>query len=301
KYGEWIEFTAADKGWDDEVILHEYAHAIHNAVYNGSIYFGGEEHPNHEIDSVTNKFFAFCEGWAEFMSAIVPDDTPDRVWSNRGIYKNIEYNNWWMGPECNNIDGSKVEGAVASALYDMQDDNYDEDDEYDFFHECSANLYDLFPDIFRVFDEYSSYSIKGYAENWKKDDFYGHDSASVLYLKNSMIALLRNQGIVVPFHADIDFISNPPSFTLSQNYPNPFNSQTVINYLIPSEGMVNLVIYNILGQKVKTCVNQNMIPGYYKYVWDARDDNGNEIASGVYIYRLSFNDKQVSKLMLLLK
>lgn len=69
----------------------------------------------------------------------------------------------------------------------------------------------------------------------------------------------------------------------------------------PPEGVVNLTIYNILGQKVKTCVNEKKNPGYYTYFWNGKNDKGMEVASGVYIYRISYDNKQVSKLMLLLK
>jgi len=69
----------------------------------------------------------------------------------------------------------------------------------------------------------------------------------------------------------------------------------------PPEAVVNVTIYNILGQKVKTCVNEKKNPGYYTHFWDGKNDRGNEVASGVYIYRMSFEDKKVSKLMVLLK
>jgi flagellar hook assembly protein FlgD len=69
----------------------------------------------------------------------------------------------------------------------------------------------------------------------------------------------------------------------------------------PPEAVVNVTIYNILGQKVKTCVNQNMTAGYYDYIWDGKDDNGTDVSSGVYIYRLGYDNNQVSKLMLFLK
>jgi hypothetical protein len=294
---EKIYFTNTLKGWQDEAVLHEYAHAVHVDAHEYDVNTGGV-FSGHELDWVTNSKFAFWEGWAEFMSSIIPYDNTIRLEHNGG---NIETNEWWKGPDTSNTDGSLVEGAVASALYDLQDDNYDVDDEYNYFHGWSADLYDLFPDIFAVFEQYNPGTITDFADAWKSYGFYYHDQDSVLFLKNAMVAIFRNHKIWVPFHADDYFVTNPQSFSLSQNYPNPFNSQTVINYDIPSEGMVNLTIYNILGQKVKTCVNQNMIPGYYNYVWDGKNDNGTEVASSVYIYRLSYDNKQISKLMLLLK
>ncbi|MGB2696772.1 MAG: T9SS type A sorting domain-containing protein [Candidatus Zixiibacteriota bacterium] len=297
---EKIYFTNALEGWQDEAVLHEYAHAIHMYAHEDCVETGGVFH-GHEPDWVTNSKFAFWEGWAEFMSCIVPYDDPTRVYSMRYGYSNIEDNDWWRGVDTNNTNGSVVEGAVASALYDLQDDHYDSLDEYNNFHGWSASLYDLFPDIFAVFQQYNPGTIIEFADDWKKYNFYSHDPDSVLFLKNAMVAIFRNHKIWVPFHADDYFVTGPQSFSLSQNYPNPFNSQTVINYDIPSEGMVSLTIYNILGQKVKTCVKEKKMPGYYTYLWNAKNDKENSVASGVYIYRLDYNNKQVSKVMLLLK
>ena len=75
----------------------------------------------------------------------------------------------------------------------------------------------------------------------------------------------------------------PYSFYLNQNYPNPFNSGTTIEYGLPSDEKVKLFVYNTLGQKVLTLVNQNQKAGRYKLNFDA---SGKSIASGLYIYYL---------------
>lgn len=75
-------------------------------------------------------------------------------------------------------------------------------------------------------------------------------------------------------------------FELSQNYPNPFNPTTVINYKVP-RGKVKLDIYNILGQKVRTLVDKSAVtPGKYKVKWNGRNDYGEIVSSGIYIYKL---------------
>ena len=76
-------------------------------------------------------------------------------------------------------------------------------------------------------------------------------------------------------------ISNPTEFSLSQNYPNPFNPSTVIKYSLDRQGLVNLIIYDILGFKVDMLVDANQEPGTYSVRWDA-----DGLASGVYFYRL---------------
>jgi len=93
----------------------------------------------------------------------------------------------------------------------------------------------------------------------------------------------------------------PTVFGLSQNYPNPFNPTTSIEFALPQASDVNLVIYNILGQKVRTLVNGYMPAGYITTSWDGLDQNGREISSGTYIYRLDTPDESFSKKMVLMK
>jgi len=78
----------------------------------------------------------------------------------------------------------------------------------------------------------------------------------------------------------------PTVYSLSQNYPNPFNPTTTIDYSIPKSGKVELAIYNIAAQKVRTLVNEKQDASFYKVVWDGRNDNGESVASGMYFYRL---------------
>jgi hypothetical protein len=78
----------------------------------------------------------------------------------------------------------------------------------------------------------------------------------------------------------------PKFFRLYQNYPNPFNPDTEIRYDLPVEKHVTLTIYNLLGQKIKTLVNKTQSAGSYSVPWDGTDEQGNRLASGVYLYRL---------------
>jgi len=98
--------------------------------------------------------------------------------------------------------------------------------------------------------------------------------------------------------------TGPVEFALSQNYPNPFNGKTAINYQVPgSGGMVEttMVIYNVLGQKVRELVRSNMPPGEYSVIWDAMDESGREVSSGHYIYRLTAGKFTISKKMIMIK
>jgi hypothetical protein len=92
--------------------------------------------------------------------------------------------------------------------------------------------------------------------------------------------------------AEFEARALPTVYTLSQNYPNPFNPTTTIDYSLPKNGSVELVIYNTSGQKVRSLVTGAQNAGFYKIVWDGRNDYGESVASGVYIYKLvsgSFN------------
>lgn len=93
----------------------------------------------------------------------------------------------------------------------------------------------------------------------------------------------------------------PNSFSLSHNYPNPFNPETRIDYALPRGCNVKLIIYNILGQKVKTLVDEFQIAGFKTVRWNGRDDQRQECGSGIYFYRLEAGEFSQTNKMILLK
>ncbi len=96
-------------------------------------------------------------------------------------------------------------------------------------------------------------------------------------------------------------LRGPMSYSLSPNYPNPFNPETTINYEVPKTGRLTLKIYNVLGQEVKTLVDEKLEPGYYRALWDGKDSTGRQMASGVYFYRIKSEGFAKSLKMMLLK
>lgn len=78
----------------------------------------------------------------------------------------------------------------------------------------------------------------------------------------------------------------PGGFDLCQNYPNPFNPSTTLSYEVGVSSHVNLTVYNVLGQPVRTLVNETRPAGAHQVAWDGRDDSGNSLGSGVYFYTL---------------
>jgi hypothetical protein len=94
----------------------------------------------------------------------------------------------------------------------------------------------------------------------------------------------------------------PKTFELTNNYPNPFNPSTTIQFGLPRNADVALVIYNVLGQRIRTLVDhEQRSAGRYSVVWDGRDEGGNSVGSGMYFYRLETGQVALVKKMLMLK
>jgi hypothetical protein len=91
----------------------------------------------------------------------------------------------------------------------------------------------------------------------------------------------------------------PQEFKLIQNYPNPFNPETTIRFELPRNFHITLEIYNLLGQKIVTLFNGNKATGSYSLKWDGKDQKGNDVASGIYFYKLVADDfSQIKKMVL---
>jgi hypothetical protein len=119
-----------------------------------------------------------------------------------------------------------------------------------------------------------------------------------LLLMENILHYLSTGGTVDISVKESNFISG---FSLEQNYPNPFNPATTISYQLKNSSDVRLQVFNQLGQSVRQLVNRKQPAGNHLVEWDGRDDDGNEAASGVYIYQLKTNQGTQSKKMLLLK
>ncbi len=93
----------------------------------------------------------------------------------------------------------------------------------------------------------------------------------------------------------------PTEFALQQNYPNPFNPTTTIGFQMPHTGQLSLIVYDVLGRRVATLVDQPMRFGTHRVVWDGRSDQGAKLASGVYFVRMNAGSFQDVKKMVLVK
>jgi FlgD Ig-like domain/Divergent InlB B-repeat domain len=94
----------------------------------------------------------------------------------------------------------------------------------------------------------------------------------------------------------------PDDFKLYQNFPNPFNPQTKIRFYVPqgNTGKVSILIYNLSGQLVKTLFDNHANPGFHEVIWNARQDNGSDLPSGIYLLEMRYqNLRQVQKMVFL--
>lgn len=123
---------------------------------------------------------------------------------------------------------------------------------------------------------------------------YGSDSLSVLFNIRNNIGMSEETDITTS--QELEKYSKPDAIGLSQNYPNPFNPNTQIRYSIPKATVVKLEVYDMLGKKVATLVNERKSSGQYLVNFDA-----SQLSSGVYIYSIQTGDLHQTKKMLLIK
>ena len=93
----------------------------------------------------------------------------------------------------------------------------------------------------------------------------------------------------------------PTEFKLHENYPNPFNPSTNIKFDIPENGLVSLIVYDLMGHKVAELVNTNMNSGFHNVSWNGTDNFGNTVSTGVYIYQLKTGSYSNTQKMLFIK
>ncbi len=121
--------------------------------------------------------------------------------------------------------------------------------------------------------------------------------------ENSVCTRVKKLGVYrLVYDANQEHITGiPRTYQLFQNYPNPFNPQTMIRYDLPDPGHVNITVYNILGQKVRSLVDGHQEPGHKSVNWDGKDSEGREVASGIYFYKIKARRFEKTKKMVLLK
>ncbi|MFH1197392.1 MAG: kelch repeat-containing protein [bacterium] len=125
--------------------------------------------------------------------------------------------------------------------------------------------------------------------------FGGHDNKELILTE---IEKLYIQPVTVVNDQTFALIDN---FELLPNHPNPFNPATEIGFELSKEGNVSLDIYSISGKYILTLTKGNLKPGHHEYLWEGKDKYGNQLPSGVYLYRLTAGFRSQTRKMLLLK
>jgi len=156
----------------------------------------------------------------------------------------------------------------------------------------SAHLNQNIPNSAPISDEYMYFGYVGDYPSTKIDSSY-------FPFEVTAKGLARAEGgdwVLSGSFLEGDLTDLPSEFALLSNYPNPFNAQTVIEYQLPVTSSVKLEVYNLLGEKVVTLVDEEQQAGYKSVTWD-----GSEVSSGVYLYKLSAGDFTDTRRMLLVK
>lgn len=123
----------------------------------------------------------------------------------------------------------------------------------------------------------------------------------VTNVSNSGDTMTADFTVQAPTDVDDGIFNRPKNFQLAQNYPNPFNPATVIAYTLEKSGAVELEIFNLLGEKVKTLVSGHQGAGLHQKSWDGRDESGRAVSSGLYLYRLRLEKFAETKKMMLVR
>ena len=138
-----------------------------------------------------------------------------------------------------------------------------------------------FIDLRMLSYEFVILEVNGASCQFGLDDIYWSGGGEVLAISN--------------FNTSLD------RFVLKDNYPNPFNPSTLINYELPSDGLVNITIYDMMGRIVSNFVNEKQSAGYKTLQWNATNHYGQSVSAGVYIYTIKAGDFNKTRKMILLK
>jgi hypothetical protein len=190
--------------------------------------------------------------------------------------------------EGENIEGRGFVGAIISGASFFMDNNY-------FDMESSEQTSSVGAEGRTTEEMTYPYAANTYVY-WDFEETWGED---IDFQMNNGYPFLLD--VTVP--TSTDDIALPGNILSSMNYPNPFNPETTIAFDLPESGNVRLDIYNIRGQKVTTLINKELNAGNHQFIWNGKNQQGNTMPSGVYLYRVDADGGRYTstRKMLLLK
>lgn len=172
---------------------------------------------------------------------------------------------------------------------------------------------------------YGVFQIRNEADNFMSQKFFSGDSAPLQAMAPLRIGwaagrahfkgnyddikiynyaqaqLTPKDSTATAIDKDKNIADLPNRYSLAQNYPNPFNPTTDITFSIGKHEKVSLVIYDVLGREIRTLVNDDIVPGVHKVTWDGMDNFGKQVASGIYLYKLTTNKYSEVRKMVMMK
>jgi hypothetical protein len=181
------------------------------------------------------------------------------------------------------------------------------DDYYGYEESDTISLaYEVTDDMLSLSAEFDFCEMMG-------DDYYYYyyDSLNCYDMFEMQFGITDIQDITLDFWMELSFVGplgiageialQPGQFKLHQAYPNPFNPTTTLKYEMGSAGPVSIDVFDVNGRKIRSLYNGIQIPGQHEIRWDAKDDHGRSMSSGVYLFKVNVNGKQQTAKSLLLK
>ena len=125
------------------------------------------------------------------------------------------------------------------------------------------------------------------------DEAYSHANNLRNIIFNEILLFFENDSL------SVDMSLHPEKIQIKQNYPNPFNPTTTLEYYLPRDLFVNISIYDMLGNKIKSLVQRNQVSGFKSVQWNAQNNQGEPVSAGVYLYKIQADGFSQTKKMIL--
>ena len=170
--------------------------------------------------------------------------------------------------------------------------------EFEFFGNVYSDVHESIEDtIFSVSSNSLNPILDATAQDIAVFNYYVHSTDGDFVVLSSLgeFVLSRESLSISDAH------QVPMAYTLYQNYPNPFNPTTKIKYDLPKDQIVTIAIYDVMGRNIRTFMNISQTAGYHSIHWDAKNDIGEGVAAGMYIYTIQAGEFRATKKMVLLK
>ena len=225
------------------------------------------------------------------------DGTGLEIWS--GIEEDYYYG-YYEYSDTSEIEWSATDDSIT--LIFMYYDDY-----YGYEESDTISLaYEVTDDMLSLSAEFDFCEMMG-------DDYYYYyyDSLNCYDMFEMQFGITDIQDITLDFWMEMSYSGplaiageiglQPGQFKLHQAYPNPFNPTTTLKYEMGSAGPVSIDVFDVNGRKIRSLYNGIQIPGQHEIRWDAKDDHGRSMSSGVYLFKVNVNGKQQTAKSLLLK